>query len=72
MTNTKGESLLKLVGARGGVRADADSREPLNGLVADGLLFLETGPPPSPGSPSPEPIYRLTDEGKKLDRKSVV
>jgi DNA-binding PadR family transcriptional regulator len=66
MTGTSGESLLKLVYTTGGMRADPASKNALDRLVADGFLFLENGPAPSAESPPPEPIYRLTAEGKKF------
>ena len=66
MTGTSGETLLKTVYATGGMRADAESKEGLDRLVAHGFLSLEKGPAASPESPAPEPIYRLTAEGKKF------
>jgi len=56
--------LLKLMLSSGGIRADDKHRATLDSFVEKGLCRLETPDPPFPGSPRPQPIYRLTDKGK--------
>jgi hypothetical protein len=50
--------------ASSGVRADDKHCVALDSLVEQGLCRLDAPDEPFPGSPRPEPIYRLTEKGK--------
>jgi hypothetical protein len=61
-------SLLHMVAAAGGIRAqhDAERQKRLDEMVAGGLLSVEAPKFHLPDMPAAEPTYRLTPAGKEF------